>query len=1352
MSQKRQSQTRKVNLNPNLNKKRKSNNSQEPTYMRTVFEESGLILNLPPVKCVSTLETVHIIRNLKKNLQKHPDYPCNVSQFFTNLQKDCEDLLVFKHYLYPNIIQTTTENNDIIVNDSIIKILLSIPIIQTKLMDYIIEKAIDLATESKCGPWIQMILKCFSTLDNLLDTEKMSTNLINLLDIATEKMVRLEIITSIPDIIGDQEHDNIANEMSRILSEDHELIPAILDCLSYLCLSDEQYEKLQKKTLNILMSLSKCNYFPNFVKFLLMPGRMTDNKCIEIIHDLRNALGWPTSIAKPQDIASSQVLTATAIRNSMVSSKSISNAWLKVITNCKNSNDQKPIDFIIMLILYSSSEEKEKLVENLLNKQSKLNILKEEFFSEAFDKFQPILEVNLKCLINLTNCLLKTKSNLMIQTLAVHIYTLMFSQLKECRQTIVAELLQLGLDCKQCVMNMLIILNNVAIKDVSILRPQCVQMLTLLDRMDDMNLMEIRAAMNLLCCLAYASENSVIRDDIHMIIRKELGSSNPSVKVQGIISGIYAVKYLMAPKTVNNNMQLEDSSSTSDHLKKGDLQEASQIIELISRSTRQCPDMIVFFYEELCKVVQPCNPMNEHFLVWLTEAVTNDLQQNFMVDDFESKKIGNIQINMQHCLNSDSEIDEVIAINIGGLILQKKEDVNISLLSPLFQLVQTLHLRQHKGSLSSIDALLGCAIVMPCFDIEVIDDMESDNIYLILDCLVHCVNWIREIVNAFSSYNDTSLVPKLFKRISQVQQLETFVAKIIVNTNISYKFPINNFYIHTSDCLVNKVTKTQSNKHRSQKYTSNDETLPETSRTQGTQRSNSLRNKFDYVHKLKFRPLSLSISNLLKHDLCENDEISDSNPDLTIEILKYILKNICSTLEPVLVAKIKQPSYLSKGTENDLVYDKIKAEQYANYVNSFMPNLTIHLKLLTSYFEKHAVSGSQNESGFIYSAKILDIIVSIENIYNLLSIYLKWIGFHNNNNIALLKTSLRSLVASLGLTDHSATLRDLLVAVAKLLQVHTKYCLQLSTAVALLEVMKALQGFSSHSDILKIVRDTANKFLSKQWKSSDGVLEKGLLLNQSIDGFAKEYLINSEILELRHISSSLVNEIETLKSRNNTLISFKSINKSNFPVFYRNLGTALGEVTKRKINRGLTNSEHLELWKDVTFILKCMTDISKNFESRNNLSAFFKKSLPLIKLFLTHGMPIIELQFKSETQEVLEILKTLQQTTRFLQSLCCHSRLKKDSVLMSKVPYMRQLLETLIYKVKAALTANNCSEAFWMGNLKNKNIHGEVIASQQSVGEESSEDCDDQLPDDDDSDDTDDDIINPDSKSLSDII
>ena len=46
-------------------------------------------------------------------------------------------------------------------------------------------------------------------------------------------------------------------------------------------------------------------------------------------------------------------------------------------------------------------------------------------------------------------------------------------------------------------------------------------------------------------------------------------------------------------------------------------------------------------------------------------------------------------------------------------------------------------------------------------------------------------------------------------------------------------------------------------------------------------------------------------------------------------------------------------------------------------------------------------------------------------------------------------------------------------------------------------------------------------------------------------------------------------------------------------------------------------------------------------------------------------------------------------------------------------------LETLVITVKAVLAANNCSEAFEMGTLKNKDLKGEEIFSQQQ--EEDSE-------------------------------
>lgn len=1333
-----------------LNKKQKF--SQQPnSYFRKTLEESGLFLRSPPDKCVLKYETIHVIRNIKKNLEKHIDYPRNVSDFFSNLEKECQDIHVFKQYLYPNIVRRTEESpDDFFIGDSLFKILLSIPILQNKLTDYIFEKAVDLAAESKCGPWIQMILKCFSSLDNIINTDKMSTHLINLLDITTEKVVRLEIITAIPDIVGDQEHSNIAAEMSRILNEEHELIPAILDCLSYLCLSNEQYEQLQKKTLNILMTLTNCMYFPNFLKFLLIPSRMSDSAYFEAVQGIRNSLTWPASIAKPQDIATSQVLTATAIRNSMLSSKIISTAWLKVVSMCKTNTNYKPIDFIILLIAYSTSEDKQKQVENLIKKQIKFDILKEDLLDECFEKFVPILKDNLKNLINLTNSLLKTKADPLVESFSSHIYTLMLSKLDDCCQTIVAELLQLGLDCQHAVMSILLILNNVALNNMSILKPQSVQMLTLLDRMDNMSLNEIRAVMNLICGLAYSFENSVIRDDIHMIIRKELGSSSPKIKIQGILAGIHAVKFLM--QTNNGSDHTVDfpddvSYSSVTFLAEGDLREAAQIIELISRSTRQFPDMIAFFYDELTTVIHSVTTINKNFLSWLTDAVTNDLQQNFIVDNLDTDRIGAIRLAMQYCLNADSEMDETIAINIAGLTLQPKIAVNISILSALFQLVQTLHFKQHDGTLSSIDALLGCPIVMPKFDVDLVEDMDKATVNNILDCLIHCVNWFRELLNAFATQDDDALKSKILQRLLQIEDLETLISEVLLKSKLSYKPPTSSFNInkYTGEHTDKKPLKAQKAKTQNKKPNQDDTVLPETAKSQPTQNNNIHKNKVN-AHNIPLRPLSLDLLHLLKNDLGTTTE---ENCNLTIKTLIFLLKCINSKLDSVLVSKIKRNTFLSKQEES--VYDAKKAEACAKSLGEVLPKLMDHLTFVVSYLDTHVSPSTQDDSAFIYTPEILDYFLCLESIYNMYTTYFKWIGFKNHHN-ALLKSSLRTIAAADG-NANIVSLKDLLLATAKYFQKHEKYCMFLSIAISLVELIKSIQEYSDNRIVLKIIRDMAQTFLSHEWKTPDGVPERGLLYNQSVDKLAQIFFINNEVLGLKNLTLQIANEIKSLKSRNDTLATFKSVNKANFAILFRNLGTAVYESSKSRLGKGLTNAEHLELWKDVAIVLKNMSDIAKTLENRNNLSAFFKKSVPVLKLFLSQGIPILELQLKNETEEVLEILKILQQSTRFLQSLCCHSRLKKDKVLMSKVPYMRQLLETLIYKVKAALAANNCSEAFWMGNLKNKDIHGEIIATQQSVeSEESVEDCDEQLPEDEDSDDSDDDMINPDSGSISDIV
>lgn len=49
---------------------------------------------------------------------------------------------------------------------------------------------------------------------------------------------------------------------------------------------------------------------------------------------------------------------------------------------------------------------------------------------------------------------------------------------------------------------------------------------------------------------------------------------------------------------------------------------------------------------------------------------------------------------------------------------------------------------------------------------------------------------------------------------------------------------------------------------------------------------------------------------------------------------------------------------------------------------------------------------------------------------------------------------------------------------------------------------------------------------------------------------------------------------------------------------------------------------------------------------------------------------------------------------------------------MAQVPFVRETIETLLIKVKAVLAANNCAEAFWQNNLRNRNLHNEEILTQ----------------------------------------
>ncbi|XP_021344891.1 Fanconi anemia group D2 protein-like, partial [Mizuhopecten yessoensis] len=128
------------------------------------------------------------------------------------------------------------------------------------------------------------------------------------------------------------------------------------------------------------------------------------------------------------------------------------------------------------------------------------------------------------------------------------------------------------------------------------------------------------------------------------------------------------------------------------------------------------------------------------------------------------------------------------------------------------------------------------------------------------------------------------------------------------------------------------------------------------------------------------------------------------------------------------------------------------------------------------------------------------------------------------------------------------------------------------------------------------------------------------------------------------------------------------------------------------------------------------------FDGRVLLGTALKCGRQFLDIFLRQGMPLLDNMFRSHRDDVQSLLKNLQLSTRALHHMCGHSKIMKNLALTNQVPFLKKSLEAFVYRVKVMLTVNKCLEAFWLGNLKNRDLKGEEIMSQASVVEERNED------------------------------
>lgn len=274
----------------------------------------------------------------------------------------------------------------------------------------------------------------------------------------------------------------------------------------------------------------------------------------------------------------------------------------------------------------------------------------------------------------------------------------------------------------------------------------------------------------------------------------------------------------------------------------------------------------------------------------------------------------------------------------------------------------------------------------------------------------------------------------------------------------------------------------------------------------------------------------------------------------------------------------------------------------------------------------------------------------------------------------------------------------------------------LSHSVLIYQIIDKIVEYQPMRGSKELKLELCEKIVKKKWSSSKFLLYSEKQMNQDTKLVLEKYFQEKKVKELHELMTSVVDEYAGLSDRNYHLPCLLMVNHSNFHIMFVSVCIALQQNVEKEVKQqGISEMEHLRLWKDTTSIMFILMNISRNELTKHNtlLCAFLKTSIPILRIFIAQALPIFHLIFNSKTEAVVEVLKTMQYSTRFLHHLCCQSKMLKNLSVVSHIPSFRLVLEQLIYKVKAILVSHNRNDAFFLGNLKNKDIHGNTQTSEQ---------------------------------------
>uniref|UniRef100_A0A4W3K0S6 FA complementation group D2 n=1 Tax=Callorhinchus milii TaxID=7868 RepID=A0A4W3K0S6_CALMI len=1232
---------------------------EDNTVFVQLLKASGVILKSGNLPNELTLDQAVFQKKLFQGLRKHPHYPNVLQEFISGLESHIEDRDKFRNCLLACGLSQMGESR---YSESLIKLLLGIEVLQPPVMNTLFEKIPEFIYDKIprfhypliiCGNshffftfsapedginMPRLIINQFKWLDRIVDSKEMTSKIMQLISVAPLEIQR-DIITSLPEILEDAQHNEIGKELNLLLQQNTQLTVPILDALSSLNLRTELLAEVRQSVMSTLSAVN-LEDLPVVIKFIL--HAITAADAVEVISELRRKIELESCVLPPQLQPSQSQQTCrnpggTSINQVKHDCVGIMFDVIKVSVRFQKTTAEAWIKVIELLVLI--------------------------FCANYSFLFQVVREY-FPTILSLAQTLLRSTDPSVV-SFACEMYKLAFRTFDSyCQQEVVGALVThvcSGFTAEADVS--LDALLDLVSHSLSAMAVYAVFVKGILDYMDNLSIQQIRKLFYILSSLAFSKgqEGSHIQDDMHIVIRKQLSSTISKYKRIGIIGAVMMI---------------------------GSLAYNRQILDKWVRGcSEHSPEAAALYYDELANLVQKGNldpqvQLLTRVLLILVSKYVLPLMVMYNLDEEESE--GGIVINL--------------------LPLLSEMGISPVCLASFFRLLRFCEEVQHNGNLEEIDALLGCPLYMTNDEmVEKLESLSKQERELLCSLQFHALNWFREVVNAFCKQQDPEMKGKVLLRLQNITQLQTSLEKCLAATP-GYSPPLACFDCEVSDVTPFiapaapakkgkkgegqriKRTKSDSNKSSSTDSSQTEEPMEEShiQAEQTQEKDNAEEGKVSINlsnYRAYFRELDISVFTILRCGLVTKSLLDTEQNTKVTEVvqlgsaeLMFLLEDLSRKLEYILIATAtRKINFLKVKADRDVGFSHLRQNtplEMARFAVHLLDAFCNHLENIHNYFQ--VMMGENNGVVDALGVNVKEhqlMSTCYQLLLQILHTLFVWSGFSQHENSKLLKEALGVLTARLKPGD---------LELEELFRVGYSNITWGSTVLwSLLCVCNVHSIYLEHTeDVLQSVEEIAGV----------GVPE---LLNSSKDG-----------------SSA----------------TFPTLTRQTFLIFYRVMMREL-EKSVKCIPAGMPSdssevqAEKLLRWNLAVRDFHILVNLVKH-------GRFFLES------FVKQGMPLLDYSFKKHRDDVQSLLKTLQLSTRQMHHMCGHTKINQDTSLTNHVPPMKRLLELFVYRVKAMLTINKCQEAFWLGNLKNRDLQGEEIQSQLSQ-QESERDEQSQVPEDD---------------------